>query len=95
MELLQRVEFCIAGKVQGVSFRKYTQRQALSLGVAGWVKNELDGTVCGVLEGPAEQVEQMQQWLKTTGSPNCRIAQATFHTVDITRMSYIDFIIKK
>lgn len=29
----------VHGKVQGVFFRKYTQRKAMELGLVGWVKN--------------------------------------------------------
>ena len=37
--------------VQGVSFRAYAQQQAHGLGVAGWVRNEPDGSVAGHFEG--------------------------------------------
>jgi acylphosphatase len=35
----------IAGRVQGVWFRDSARRRAESLGVAGWARNRLDGTV--------------------------------------------------
>ena len=38
-ERLQAVDFEVFGKVQGVFFRKYTQRQAVELGVRGWIMN--------------------------------------------------------
>lgn len=45
------------GTVQGVSFRAYTRRYAISAGVCGWVRNLPDGSVEAVLEGDREAVE--------------------------------------
>jgi acylphosphatase len=52
---------CVAvyGLVQGVGFRFAVQRAAESRGVAGWVRNRLDGTVEAVFEGEAEDVEAL------------------------------------
>lgn len=35
----------VYGRVQGVGFRMYAYRQADRLGIAGWVKNNPDGSV--------------------------------------------------
>lgn len=53
------VEARITGRVQGVSFRFWTQDEARRLGVAGWVQNEPDGSVRAVFAGPRERVEAM------------------------------------
>jgi acylphosphatase len=39
------------GRVQGVFFRDSTRREAQSAGVAGWVRNNPDGTAEAVFEG--------------------------------------------
>jgi acylphosphatase len=52
----------ITGKVQGVGFRRHTQRKAEELGVHGWVRNRLDGTVEAVMQGPADAVEALVAW---------------------------------
>lgn len=70
----KRVVARVAGLVQGVYFRDYTQREARSLGLSGWVRNRTDGTVEVVLEGEAAQVEQMVAWLHT-GSPQAEVEE--------------------
>lgn len=50
------------GRVQGVFFRASTQKEALALGVKGWVRNEKDGSVRIVVEGDAQNVDQLIQW---------------------------------
>ena len=54
-----RLEATVSGRVQGVSFRYYTQRTALSLGVVGWVRNEFNGNVRLVAEGEREKLEEL------------------------------------
>ena len=58
----------IEGRVQGVSFRLWTRAEADRFGIAGWVRNEKDGSVAAFLAGSDEAVSAM---LKTlwTGPP--------------------------
>jgi len=46
--------FVVSGRVQGVSFRAWTEGVARSLGVTGWVRNRADGRVEGLAEGADE-----------------------------------------
>lgn len=46
----------VHGLVQGVFFRDTVRRQAEQRGVAGWMRNNPDGTVEAVLEGEPEAV---------------------------------------
>lgn len=62
----------VHGEVQGVFFRDSCRREAERLGVAGWVRNEPDGTVAGHFEGPAEAVEEMVRWCHD-GPPRARV----------------------
>jgi acylphosphatase len=48
----------VHGLVQGVFFRDTVHRHAQSRGVAGWVRNNRDGTVEAVFEGDPEAVER-------------------------------------
>ncbi|MDL2401069.1 acylphosphatase [Rhizobium mayense] len=49
----------ITGRVQGVSFRVWTRDEALRLGLAGWVRNEPDGSVRALIAGPNTAVSTM------------------------------------
>jgi len=55
-EQIVRRHLMVHGRVQGVWFRRATQRTARALGVAGWVRNCADGSVEVVLEGEPERV---------------------------------------
>jgi acylphosphatase len=54
----------VRGLVQGVGFRWATIDHARSLGLGGWVRNRLDGTVEAVFEGPQDRVESMLLWCR-------------------------------
>lgn len=58
----------VTGRVQGVSFRYYTELQANRLGLVGWVRNQEDGSVHLEAQGPEDDVEALLRWLRT-GSP--------------------------
>jgi acylphosphatase len=73
-----RAHVFISGRVQGVSFRWFTQRKAQELGLTGWVRNLWDRRVEAVFEGEAEAVRQAVAWCHT-GDPPARVSQ-----VDIT-----------
>jgi acylphosphatase len=51
----------ITGRVQGVGFRDWTQRQAMQLGLTGWVRNEADGSVAALIVGPDAAVAAMAE----------------------------------
>jgi acylphosphatase len=54
----------ISGEVQGVFFRAWTQEQARSLGVSGWIRNASDGSVKAHVEGEEAAVEQLIERLR-------------------------------
>jgi acylphosphatase len=49
----------IRGKVQGVGFRMWTRDEAIQLGLAGWVRNEKDGSVVALIAGPDAAISTM------------------------------------
>jgi acylphosphatase len=62
MDVRSRV--IVRGRVHGVGFRAFVSRAAQSRGVAGWVRNRLDGTVEAVLEGEPEPVESIVRFCR-------------------------------
>ena len=54
----------IRGRVQGVFYRESMRREAVRLGITGWVSNRRDGTVEAVVQGPAEGVEAIIRWAR-------------------------------
>jgi acylphosphatase len=61
---VQRRHVVIYGFVQGVGFRFGVERMALSRGVAGWVRNRVDGAVEAVFEGEADDVEALVEFCR-------------------------------
>lgn len=49
----------ITGRVQGVSFRAWTQARARKYGLQGWVRNDPYGSVSALFQGPPKAVQQM------------------------------------
>jgi acylphosphatase len=64
----------IAGVVQGVGFRFSARREALRLGVCGWVRNRRDGSVEALLQGDQDAVELMIAW-SHEGPRGARVGQ--------------------
>jgi acylphosphatase len=54
----------VRGRVQGVWFRDSVRRLAHSLGVAGWARNQADGSVEIWAEGPADAVEKLLEFAR-------------------------------
>ena len=42
---MKTVRLTITGRVQGVGYRMWAERTALSLGISGWARNRSDGSV--------------------------------------------------
>jgi acylphosphatase len=66
----------VTGRVQGVFFRAWTQQQANSLEINGWVRNCPDGSVEAHLEGEQWAVQRLIELLRQ-GPPSAVIEQVT------------------
>ena len=62
------VHIIIKGKVQGVSFRYFTLKQAQELNIVGWVRNKPNGTVEAVAQGDKINLELFIKKLKQGSS---------------------------
>jgi acylphosphatase len=49
----------VSGRVQGVGFRWFVEKNATSIGLRGWVRNEDDGRVQVYALGTADQLNQL------------------------------------
>ena len=58
--------------MQGVWFRETTRRHAERHGVAGWVRNEPDGTVAAAFEGEEDAVARLVDFCHL-GPPDARV----------------------
>jgi acylphosphatase len=72
----RRVRVLVTGTVQGVSFRRFTQREAVHLGLSGWERNLRDGRVEAEVEGPAFQVEGLLAVLRR-GPPHALVTDVS------------------
>ena len=54
----------VHGRVQGVFFRDTVRRMADSRGIAGWVRNNRDGSVEAAFEGPPDAVEALVEFCR-------------------------------
>jgi acylphosphatase len=70
----RRVHLIIMGYVQGVFYRASTRDTAVRLGLKGWVRNLLDGSVEAVFEGPVDDVKEAVTWCKD-GPPGAHVTK--------------------
>lgn len=72
MDESRSVAVVIVGRVQGVGYRAWTQRQAEARGLSGHVRNRADGAVEATFTGPAAAVDAMVQACRA-GPPGARV----------------------
>jgi acylphosphatase len=57
--------YIVKGRVQGVGFRYFVQATAQALGVAGWVRNNVDGSVEVLAAGTEAQLSALHAKLRS------------------------------
>jgi len=62
--MTDRVQVLIEGRVQGVGYRFSAYRQALALGLRGWILNLPDGRVEAEFEGAKADLDEMVAWCR-------------------------------
>jgi acylphosphatase len=58
------LHFLIQGRVQGVGFRWYVNREASELDLRGWVRNTEEGEVEVVASGTVEELAELRASLR-------------------------------
>ena len=61
---VQTRKFFVRGRVQGVGFRWFVEREAKTLGISGWVRNNSDGSVEVLASGTQEQLSGLRSRLQ-------------------------------
>ena len=61
---MQARRYIVRGRVQGVGFRWFVEREAAAIGLVGWVRNNEDNTVELVAAGEPQQLETLKQRLQ-------------------------------
>ena len=56
--------YIVRGRVQGVGFRWFVEREARNLGLVGWVRNNEDSTVELLAAGDAEKLAALRARLE-------------------------------
>ena len=62
--LVEARRFLVRGRVQGVGFRWFVEREAHILGIAGWVRNNSDGSVEVQAQGTRDQLLGLRSRLR-------------------------------
>lgn len=74
------VHFLVQGRVQGVGFRWFVQREASELNLRGWVRNTEDGDVEVVAAGEAGDLDELRASLRK-GPRGSRVDRVIEHTL--------------
>ena len=57
--------YIITGRVQGVGFRWFVEREARAIGIGGWVRNNEGGAVEVLASGSDEQLARLRKALES------------------------------
>ena len=61
---IEAKRYLVRGRVQGVGFRWFVEREAHMLGIAGWVRNNHDGSVELLAQGTRDQLSGLHSRLR-------------------------------
>jgi len=63
-KVVEARRFVVRGRVQGVGFRWFVEREAHMLGIAGWVRNNSNGSVEVLAMGTRDQLMGLRSRLR-------------------------------
>ena len=83
------LHFLIQGRVQGVGFRWFVQREAAELELRGWVRNTEDGDVEVVVAGDVKDLAELRASLRR-GPRGSRVDRLIEHYLDEKEAAELD-----
>ncbi len=89
-----RARLRIRGRVQGVWYRGSMQEEARQLGVAGWARNEPDGSVAAEVEGERPDVDAIIAWARR-GPSGAHVTEVVVEWIAATDDEQGDFAIRR
>lgn len=72
--MMVQYEITVTGRVQGVGYRYFAVQKANEMGITGWVKNTVDGSVIIVAQGIEEEIKTFIDYLYI-GPTSARVNQ--------------------
>lgn len=89
---MNHITITVSGKVQGVYFRAFTEKEAQRLNLRGFVRNERNGDVYIEAEGEDANLNQLINWCQT-GSPNAIVKDIKVAEGEVK--GFPEFVIRK
>ncbi|GMT49815.1 MAG: acylphosphatase [bacterium] len=89
---LYELHLIISGRVQGVGFRYFTQKEAQRLGIVGWVRNTMDERVEIVSSGDKAILEEFLSKVEQ-GPPGSTVTHIKTRWNRVDHMDSSDFAI--
>jgi acylphosphatase len=86
---MKTLRLTISGEVQGVGYRTWAVRIAAELGLRGWVRNRMDGTVEMLITGLDEDVAAMIE-VARRGPRAARVSEV--QTTDVKDDGSVGFV---
>ncbi len=83
--------YLVTGRVQGVWFRASARKEALRLGLTGWVRNLPDGRVEAVASGGHAALGEFEAWL-SRGPSRARVEDVA--ASDYPSETFADFSVR-
>lgn len=87
---MKRMTLKIHGRVHGVFFRASSREKAVQLGLKGWVKNAIDGTVELVAEGEELALKELRQYCQE-GTEYGSVSRVDEKWEDVTKPHFSEF----
>lgn len=87
---MRQLHIFVSGRVQGVSFRYYTNLEVQRYAISGWVRNLSDGRVEIFVEGNEKELEAFLKWCHV-GSSMAQVTHVQYEWSVLAEKKYTSF----